>query len=75
MNEKTKRYITEKKHMKFIRDILESYEDVAMMSVIDENKGLIEFIYPESEEEEVKNIIHDLRVNGIKLWEIEGGKK
>gem|GEM_PF-3580407 len=72
MIEKTKRFITQKRYMKFLRDIIESYEDVAMMSVIDEDKGLIEFIYPESQEEELTLIIDDLRAKGIELWEIGG---
>ncbi len=53
--------------MKYLKDIFESYEDVCMVSVIDEVRGLIELIYPASQEEELERIIKDLRASGITL--------
>lgn len=73
MKEKVKKYILENRHMKYVDDIFESYEDVCIVSVIDKKLGLIEVIYPESYEEVLNEIVKDLRLNGIDLWEY-GGK-
>lgn len=73
MIEKTRRYITDRRFMKCIKDIFESYEDVCMLSVIEENLGLIEIVYPDSQEGELDRIVEDLRNHGIQLWKVEGG--
>ncbi|MCX7856982.1 MAG: DUF4911 domain-containing protein [Deltaproteobacteria bacterium] len=74
MIEKRRLFLTEKRYMSFLRDILESYEDVCMMSVTDEKQGLIEIIYPDSQEYNLNEIILDLIKTGIPMLEVKEDK-
>ena len=63
--ERTKRYIIDRSGIGFFKAVLESYEDVAIFSVLDGDRGLIELIYPASFEEDVRGIIADMVHYGI----------
>lgn len=65
LEERTKRYIIDRSAIGFFKAVLESYEDVAIFSVLDGDRGLIELIYPASFEEDVRGIIADMVHCGI----------
>ncbi len=69
--EKTKRFIMQKKYIGFFKSILESYEDVAIFSVLDGKRGIIELVYPCQFEEEVLAIVEDMSRHGILLEEAD----
>lgn len=71
--ERTKRYQLEKKYMKLVKDILESYEEICIMSVVEPDLGIVELSYPEYQEDDLTMIINDIRSKGISIWEIRGG--
>ncbi len=54
----------------FFKAVLESYEDVAIFSVLDGDRGLIELIYPASFEDDVRGIIADMIQYGIGFREV-----
>jgi hypothetical protein len=54
----------------FFKAILESYEDVAIFSVIDGDRGLIEIIYPSGFEEDLRGIVADMINYGIHFREV-----
>lgn len=58
--EKTRRFFIDRKGIGFFKAILESYEDVAIFSVLDGKSGLIELIYPRYFETDVLAIVHDM---------------
>jgi len=68
--EKTKRCIIDRKSIGFFKAILESYEDVAIFSVLHGKSGLIEIIYPHFFEMDVKAIINDMKNYGIVIKEV-----
>lgn len=68
--EKTKRFIIDRKNIGFFKAILESYEDVAIFSVLDGKSGLIELIYPHFFEMDVKAILSDMINYGISIKEV-----
>jgi hypothetical protein len=49
----------------FFKAILESYEEVALLTVLDGKKGQVEIIYPSSAEETVQAIMEDMAGYGI----------
>ena len=63
--ETTKRFLMNREGIGFFKAIMESYEDIAVFSVIDGGKGLIELIYPSNFSEEVRLIMEDMRHYGI----------
>lgn len=68
--EMTKRLLIDRKGIGFLKAILESYEDVAIFSVLDGKSGLIELIYPHFFEMDVKAIINDMINYGIAIKEV-----
>ncbi len=68
--ERTKRYIIDRSAIGFFKSLLESYEDVAIFSVLDGDRGLIELIYPSSFEEDVQGIVADMIHCGIEFREV-----
>jgi len=68
--ERTRRVIIGRKDIGFFKAILESYEDVAIFSVIDGKSGLIELVYPGFFEKEVMDIIDDMKNYGIFIEEV-----
>jgi len=71
--EKTKRLIVSRDNIGFIKSILESYEDIGILSVIDGEKGLIEIIYSVFFEEDLIAILKDMKNNGIDYMEVNDG--
>jgi hypothetical protein len=67
--EKTRRFSIDRKGIGFFKAILESYEDVAIFSVLDGKSGLIELIYPSYFELDVLAIIDDMIHYGIVIKE------
>jgi flavorubredoxin len=69
--EATKRFVIDRKGIGFFKAILESYEDLAIFSVVDGKAGLIEIIYPTHFEQDIIAIIHDMKNYGIDFKEAE----
>jgi len=63
--ETTKRFVMDRKGIGFFKAILESYEDVAIFSVLDGKSGLIELVYPCYFEKDVVAIMSDMKNYGI----------
>ena len=58
--ERTRGFFIDPGKIGFFKAILESYEDVAIMTVIDGRTGRIDLIYPVSSEETLKGIMADM---------------
>ncbi|MCX8110183.1 MAG: DUF4911 domain-containing protein [Syntrophorhabdaceae bacterium] len=69
--EKTKRFIVRREMIGFLKSILESYEDVGILSVLDGDTGLVEIIYPVFFEEDIMGIMKDMANNGIDYREVD----
>lgn len=54
----------------FFKAILESYEEVALLTVLDGRRGKVEIIYPSSVEETVAGIMEDMKRYGIVFEEV-----
>lgn len=70
IEERTKRYLLNRDGIGFFKAILESYEDVAIFSVIDGRAALIEVIYPAVFEGDLMGIAGDMVNYGIDLREV-----
>jgi len=70
IGEKTKRFLVDREGIGFFKSVLESYEDVAIFSVIDGQRGLIEIIYSSGFEEDVLGIVADMANYGIEFREV-----
>jgi ribose 5-phosphate isomerase RpiB len=69
--ETTKRVIMGREGIGFFKAILESYEDVALLTVRDGKRGEVEVIYPCHAEEVVASIMADMARFGIVFREAE----
>jgi hypothetical protein len=58
--ERVRRFIMNKEGIGFFKAILESYEEVALLTVLDGKKGEVEVIYPDHYEEVVRGIMDDM---------------
>ncbi len=67
--ETTKRFVMDRKGIGFFKAILESYEDIAVFSVVDGRTGLIEIIYPSYFEKDIIGIVQDMKNYGINFKE------
>lgn len=72
--EKTRKLIIERNKIGFFKAILESYEDVAIFTVLDGKSGLIELIYSTCFEEEISAIVQDMIHCGIAIKEATDGE-
>ena len=68
--ETIKRVIMRRDSMGFFKAILESYEEVALLTVLDGKKGEVEIIYPSSAEETVRAIMEDMVRYDIAFQEV-----
>jgi hypothetical protein len=68
--ETIKRVIMRRDGIGFFKAILESYEEVALLTVLDGKKGRVEIIYPSSAEETVQAIMEDMVRYGIVFQEV-----
>ncbi len=66
----TKRFIMNRKDIGFFKAILESYEEIAIFSVLDGERGLIEVIYPSNFEDDVTSIMSDMAQYEIFFQEV-----
>ncbi|HOV90542.1 MAG TPA: DUF4911 domain-containing protein [Syntrophorhabdaceae bacterium] len=69
--EKTKRFIIRREMIGFLKSILESYEDVGILSVLDGSKGLVEIVYPVFFQDDLMNILKDMENYGIDFREVD----
>ena len=69
--ELTKKLFIGRKSIGFFKAILESYEDVAIFSVLDGKSGLIELIYPCYFEKDITAIVDDMKNYGIVIEEVD----
>ena len=58
--ERVKRLMINREGIGFFKAILESYEEVGLMTVLDGRSGSIEVTYPSSAEEHLEAIMKDL---------------
>ena len=63
--ERSKRVIMNREAIGFFKAILESYEEVALMTVHDGAKGEVEITYPSGLEDTVEAIMEDMQRYGI----------
>ena len=54
----------------FFKAILESYEEIAVMTVLDGKRGEMELIYPTCQEDVLTSIMNDMQRFGIQFEEI-----
>ncbi len=67
--ESVKRLIINRKGIGFFKAILESYEEVGLMTVLDGKTGRIEVTYPSTAETDLAAIMEDMRRFGIIFME------
>jgi hypothetical protein len=68
--EKTKRFMMNREGIGFFKGILESYEEVALLTVLDGKTGEVEVIYSSDAEEAVLGIINDMQRYNISFTEV-----
>ena len=68
--EKVKRVVMRRDAIGFFKAILESYEEVALLTVLDGKKGEVEIIYPFSAEETLRAIMKDMARYDIVFQEV-----
>jgi hypothetical protein len=69
--ETVRRLIMKREGIGFFKAILESYEDVALLTVLDGREGEVELTYPTEANETVACILDDMRRFGIVFREAE----
>ncbi len=69
--EKTKRFIIRREAIGFLKSILESYEYVGILSVLDGSKGFVEIVYSVSFQDDLMNILKDMENYGIDYREAD----
>jgi hypothetical protein len=63
--EKVRRFSMDPKGIGFFKAILESYEEIALMTVLDGKEGKMEVIYPACQEQVLTSIMADMERFGI----------
>jgi hypothetical protein len=72
--ERTKRVIMKRDAIGFFKAILESYEEVALITVFDGKRGEVEITYPSSVEETVQAIMEDMRRYSITFEGVDSAR-
>jgi hypothetical protein len=67
--ERIKKFLMDPKEIWFFKAILESYEEVALMTVVDGKRGAIEMTYPACQDEILEAIMSDLARFGVVFQE------
>jgi hypothetical protein len=67
--ERTRSFFIDPAKIGFFKGILESYEDVAIMTVIDGRAGRIDLVYPVFSEDTLEGIMADMERYGIQFRE------
>jgi ribose 5-phosphate isomerase RpiB len=70
--ERVRRFTIDPKRLGFFKAILESYEEVAIMSVLDGKRGEMKVTYPACQEEILVSIMADMERFGIVFKEAAG---
>lgn len=70
MIEHTRRFMMSRDGIGFFKAVLESYEDVALLTVLDGKTGEVEVLFPAGFEEVVAGIIKDMSRYGIRFEEV-----
>ena len=68
--ERSKRFVMPRDGIGFFKAILESYEEVALLTVLEGGRGVVDVIYPSSSEETVAGIMQDMKTYGIVFEEV-----
>jgi hypothetical protein len=68
--ERTRTFVIDPAGIGFFKAILESYEDIAIMSVLDGKQGRIRLIYPCTSEKILQEIICDMERYNIQFREV-----
>ena len=55
----------------FFKAVLESYEDLALLTVLDGKSGAVELTYPEAAEEAVESVMRDVERSGVVFREAQ----
>ncbi len=69
--ETVRKFMMNREGIGFFKAILESYEDVALLTVRDGRTGEVEIIYPTEAQEVVASIMADMQRFGIVFREAE----
>lgn len=69
--EMTQRVLMDRRYIGFFKAILESYEELAILTVVDGDRGIVELIYPEGAHRDLERIMEDLSSNGILFREVQ----
>ncbi len=69
--EKVRKFFIEPKGIGFFKAILESYEEVALMTVVDGKRGAIEMTYPAAQEETLEAIMADMKRFGVNFQPLQ----
>ena len=69
--ERIKRVVMRRDAIGFFKGILESYEEVALLTVLDGKKGKVELIYPSGVEETLRAIMEDMARYDIVFQEVK----
>ena len=56
-----RQFKTEARLLSHIKNILEGYDNLTLMSTVDAKRGLFDLIYPESREEEVLSVMEGIK--------------
>ncbi len=72
--ERVRRVMMPREGIGFFKAILESYEEVALLTVLDGRTGEVEIIYPSSAEEIVTGMMEDMKRYGIIFEEVGHAK-
>ncbi len=72
--ERVKRLMMPREGIGFFKAILESYEEVALLTVLDGCTGEVEIIYPASAEGTVAGMMEDMKRYGITFEEVGHAK-
>jgi hypothetical protein len=73
--ESSKRVIMNRDAIGFFKAILESYEEVALITVFDGKRGEVELTYPSSLEATVQAIMEDMRRYGITFEGVDSDRR
>jgi hypothetical protein len=63
--ERVRRLIMNREEIGLFKAVLDSYEEAALLTVIDGRSGAVELIYPEAAHEVVASIMADMERDGV----------
>jgi hypothetical protein len=70
--EKVKAFFMSPEGIGFVKAILDSYEDIGILSVRDGKRGIVEITYSSFFEHDLERILRDMTGYGITVEEVEG---